>query len=42
MKCFIVKLIIGATGIVIKGQKNLETIPGKRSVGSLPKKIQLY
>jgi hypothetical protein len=41
MKCFVVPVIIGATGIVTKGlKKNLETIPGKHSIYSLEK--QLY
>jgi ribosomal protein S19 len=30
-KCFIIPVIIGPNGIVTKGQKNLETIPGKLS-----------
>jgi hypothetical protein len=42
MKCFIIPVIIEATGIVTKGLKiYLETIPGKHSVDSLQKK-QLY
>jgi hypothetical protein len=36
MKCFVIPLIIGATGIVTKGLKiYLETIPGKHSTDSL-------
>jgi hypothetical protein len=38
MKCFVLPVIIGATGIVTKGQnKYLEIIPGKHSVDSLQK-----
>jgi hypothetical protein len=38
MKCMIIPVIIGATGIVAKGLKNnLETIPGKHSTDSLQK-----
>jgi hypothetical protein len=38
MKCFVILVIIGATGIVTKGlKKYLETIPGKHSVYSLQK-----
>jgi hypothetical protein len=38
MKCFIVPVIIGATGIVSKSlQKYLETIPGQHSIDSLQK-----
>jgi hypothetical protein len=41
-KCFVIPVIIGATGIVTKElQKYLETIPGKHSIHSLQKK-QLY
>jgi hypothetical protein len=41
MKCFVIPVIIGATGIVTKGlNKYLETIPGKHSIYSLQK--QLY
>jgi hypothetical protein len=41
MKCFVIPIIIGATGIVTKGlKKYLETIPGKHSTDS-PQK-QLY
>jgi hypothetical protein len=38
MKCFVIPVITGATGIVIKGlKKYLETIPGKHSIDSLQK-----
>jgi hypothetical protein len=38
MKCFVIPVIIGATGIVTRGlKKNLETIPGKHSIDSLQK-----
>jgi hypothetical protein len=38
MKCFVIAVIIGATGIVTKGlKKYLETISGKHSVDSLQK-----
>jgi hypothetical protein len=38
MKCLIIPVIIGATGIVTKGlRKNLEAIPGKLSIDSLEK-----
>jgi hypothetical protein len=38
MKCLIIPVIIGATGIVTKGlNKYLETIPGKHSIDSLQK-----
>jgi len=36
LKCTIVPVIIGATGIVTRSlKKNLETIPGKHSIDSL-------
>jgi hypothetical protein len=36
MKCFVIPVIIGATGILSKIlQKYLETIPGQHSIGSL-------
>jgi len=36
MKCMIILLIIGTTGIVTKGlKKNLEAIPGKHSIDSI-------
>jgi hypothetical protein len=35
MKCFVIPVVIGATGIVTKGlKKYLETIPGKHSIDS--------
>jgi len=38
LKCTIVPVIIGATGIVMRSlKKNLETIPGKHSIDSLKK-----
>jgi len=38
MKCTIVPVIIGATGIVTRSlRKNLETVPGKHSIDSLQK-----
>jgi hypothetical protein len=38
MKCFVIPVIIGATGIVTSGlKKYLETIPGKHSIDSLQK-----
>jgi hypothetical protein len=38
MKCFVIAVIIGATGIVTRGLKiYLETILGKRSIDSLQK-----
>ena len=38
LKCTIVPVIIGATGIVTRSlRKNLETVPGKHSVDSLQK-----
>jgi hypothetical protein len=43
MKCLVIPVVIGATGIVTKGLKNyLEAIPGKHSIDSLQKKKQLY
>jgi hypothetical protein len=37
MKCFVMPVIIGATGIVSKGlQKYLETIPGQHRKNPLP------
>jgi hypothetical protein len=36
MKCFVIPVIIGATGIVSKSFQNyLETIPGQHSIDSL-------
>jgi hypothetical protein len=38
VKCLIIPVIIGATGIVTKDlKKNLEAIPGKHSTDSLQK-----
>ena len=38
LKCTIVPVIIGATGIVMRSlRKNLETVPGKHSIDSLQK-----
>jgi predicted homoserine dehydrogenase-like protein len=38
LKCTVIPVIIGATGIVTKGLKtNLEAIPGKHSIDSLEK-----
>jgi hypothetical protein len=37
MKFFVTSVIIGATGIVTKGLKNLETTSGKHSVDSVQK-----
>jgi environmental stress-induced protein Ves len=38
MKCFVIPVIIGATGIVNKSlQQYLETIPGQHSIDSLQK-----
>jgi hypothetical protein len=39
IKCFVMPVIIVATGIVTRGlKKYLETIPGKHSIDSLQKK----
>jgi hypothetical protein len=39
MKCFVIPVITGATGIVTKGLKKCqETVPGKHSTDSLQKK----
>jgi hypothetical protein len=35
MKYFVISVIIGATGIVSKRFKNLETVPGQHSINSL-------
>jgi hypothetical protein len=36
MKCFVITVITGATGIVTRGlKKYLETIPGKYSIDSV-------
>jgi cobalamin biosynthesis protein CbiG len=41
MKCFVIPVIIGATGIVTRGlRKYLETISGNHSIDSVQK--QLY
>jgi hypothetical protein len=38
MKCFVIPVIFGATGIVTKGlKKYLEAIPGKHLIDSLQK-----
>jgi hypothetical protein len=37
MKCFVMAVITGATGIVSKTLKNLERIPGQHSIDSLQK-----
>ena len=38
MKCTIIPVIIGATGIVTRSlKKNLEAVPGKHSIDSLQK-----
>ena len=38
LKCTIIPLIIGATGIVTRSlKKNLEAVPGKHSIDSLQK-----
>ena len=38
MKCMIIPVVIGATGIVTRGlKKNLEAIPGNHSIDSLQK-----
>ena len=38
LKCTIIPVIIGATGIVTRGlRKNLEAVPGKHSIDSLQK-----
>ena len=38
LKCTIVPVIIGATGIVTRSlRKNMETVPGKHSIDSLQK-----
>jgi hypothetical protein len=43
MKCFVIPIIIGATGIVNKGLQNyLETIPGQHSIDSLQKKLPYW
>jgi hypothetical protein len=38
LKCTIIPIVIGATGIVTRSlRKNLEAVPGKRSIDSLQK-----
>ena len=38
LKCTIIPIIIGATGIVTRNlRKNLEAVPGKHSIDSLQK-----
>jgi len=38
LKCTIVPVIIGATGIITRSlRKNLETVPGKHSIDSIQK-----
>jgi hypothetical protein len=38
LKCTIIPVIIGATGIVTRSlKKNLEAVPGKHLIDSLPK-----
>jgi len=38
LKCTIIPVIIGATGIVMRSlRKNLEAVPGKHSIDSLQK-----
>jgi len=38
LKCTVVPVIIGATGIVMRSlRKNLETVPAKHSIDSLQK-----
>jgi len=38
LKCTLVSVIIGATGIVTRNlRKNLEAVPGKYSIHTLPK-----
>jgi len=38
LKCTIIRVIIGATGIVTRSlRKNLEAVPGKQSIDSLQK-----
>jgi hypothetical protein len=40
MKCFVIPVIIGATGIVSKSLKHLEAIPGQHPTYSLLKKTR--
>jgi hypothetical protein len=42
LKCTIIPVIIGATGIVKRSlRKNLEAVPGKHSIVSLQKTVTL-
>jgi hypothetical protein len=41
MKCLVIPVIIGTTGIVSISIKNLETLPAQHSVGSLQKSAVL-
>ena len=42
LKCIIISVIIGATGIVTRSfRKNLEAVPGKHSIDSLQKTVIL-
>ena len=42
MKCVIIPVIIGSTGLVAKGvKKELEAVPGKHSIDSLQKTATL-
>jgi len=42
IKCKIIPVIIGATGILTDGlRKHLEAVPGKRSIDSLQKTVTL-
>ena len=42
IKCTIVPVIIGGTGIITRSlRKNLETVPGKHSIDSLQKTAML-
>jgi hypothetical protein len=42
MKCMIIPVVIGATGIVTKGlKKNLDAIPGKHSTDPLQRQLHL-
>jgi hypothetical protein len=42
LKCTIIPVIIGATGIVTRSlRKNLEAVPGKHSIDSLQKTAKL-
>jgi hypothetical protein len=42
LKCMIIPIVIGATGIVTRSlKKNLEVVPGKLSIDSLQKTVIL-